>query len=185
MRLPTLAQLASVVLFACAPSTDGPDHVELLLQSTDRVAIYDAGVRAFRTRNFVNARALWRRAADLGDHSAASNLGYLLYNGHGGPADSAEARTYWTRAIEQGDAEAHRHVADAILDGDRHLGDTVDAYAHALAARQLAQLPGELDGRGVAADANRLVARLQPLVSRAEMERGDSLSRSWVRTAAR
>jgi len=138
------------------------------------------GCSGVSSEEFSEARQLWRRAADLGDHSAASNIGFLLYYGYGGPADSAGARAYWTRAVAQGDAEAHRHIADAILDGDAYLGTDAEAYGHALAASHLARLPGELEGRGVAADANRLVRKLQSRLSRTEQARGDSLSRNWI-----
>jgi TPR repeat protein len=101
--------------------------IAALLHSKDRVAVYDAGVDAYQRKEYGMARELWRHAAELGDHNAASNLGFLLYYGLGGVADSAKAVAYWRTAMAQGDAEAHRHVAQAIQDGDVRLGSEAEA----------------------------------------------------------
>ena len=155
------------------------DTVAVLLQSRDRVAVYDAGVEAYQRKEYGTARKLWQRAAELGDHNAASNLGFLLYYGLGGAADSVQGIAYWQQAMARGDAEAHRHVAQAIIDGDRSLGSEPEAYGHALAARALALRDSEIAGDGVARDADTLIARIGSRLSVKEKQTGDSLARVW------
>ena len=149
----------ALVGFGCGvPVNDSA--VTKALQSTDTVTVYNAGVEAYRAKQYEKARALWRHAADLGDHTAESNLGFLLYHGYGGPPDSGLATEYWRRAMIAQDAEAHRHVAEAILGGDVHLGTAVDAFSHALASSTIASHPGQLAGDQVGRDAKRLVDSL-------------------------
>jgi TPR repeat protein len=150
-----------------------------LLRSTDRVAVYDAGVKAYRAKTYPQARRLWQRAAQLGDHDAESNLGFLFYYGLCGAADSVAARAFWKQAMAQGIAEAHRHVAQAILDGDLRLGSIEDAYGHARAAEQLASRPGDLDGRAVARDADELAMRIKPRLSPQQLASGERLGVEW------
>jgi TPR repeat protein len=156
------------------------DSVALLLHSRDRIAVYDAGVDAYRRKEYRTARELWQRALELGDHNAASNLGFLFYYGLGGAADSSRGIAYWQQAMAQGDAEAHRHVAQAIVDGDRRLGSTIEAYGHAVAARALALRASELDGKGVAQDAEILIANIGSGLSSVEKAAGDSLAHLWT-----
>jgi TPR repeat protein len=104
---------------AASQSRQGLDS---LLHSTDAVAVYDAGVDRYRDKDYASARLLWRHAAGLGGREAASNMGFLLYYGLGGAPDSAEAGRFWRAAAKRGDPEAHRHLAQAIWDGDRRLG---------------------------------------------------------------
>src|SRR5437763_5595580 len=138
MRIRTLGIVLVVTGVACSSDRAAADtKVAQLLRSSDRMAVYDAGVVAYRRKEYPAARRLWRHAAELGDHDAASNLGFLLYYGRGGEADSIAAIAFWRRAMAQGDAEAHRHVAQAILDGEKRLGGLQDAYGHALAAQRL------------------------------------------------
>jgi TPR repeat protein len=157
MRIRGFAGVLIAATVACRSGTPATDvAVAQLLRSSDRLAVYNAGAKAYRAEAYPKARRLWRHAAELGDHEAASNLGFLLYYGLGGVTDSAEAAAYWRRAMAQGDAEAHRHVAQAILDGDLRLGQVEEAYGHALAAQRRASRPNELVGAQVARDAEQL-----------------------------
>ena len=181
-------QASALLLLLFAPSCwrnddRSADSTAVLLHSTDRVAVYDAGVDAYRRKEYAAARELWQHAVELGDHNAASNLGFLLYHGWGGAPDSVRAIAYWQAAMAQGDAEAHRHVAQAIMDGDRRLGSESEAYAHALAARVLAPREPEVAGAEVAHDADELVNRIRSRLSVKERQAGDSLAHVW--TAAR
>ena len=83
-----------------------------------------------------------------------------------------------------GDAEAHRHVAQAIVDGDARLGSETEAYGHALAARALALRGSEVAGEGVAEDADVLITRIGSRLSRNEKQAGDSLAHLWAQSPA-
>lgn len=171
---------------ACSSDRAGTDvKVAQLLLSSDRVAVYDAGVAAYRRKEYSTARRLWRRAAELGDHEAASNVGFLLYHGLGGEADSTAAIAFWRRAMAQGDAEAHRHVAQAIQDGDLRLGQVEEAYGHALAAERLASRPDEVAGAGVARDAEELANRLKAELSPEQLAEGERLGAEWSMAVAK
>lgn len=174
--------LVCIVLAACgrggAQAADGTDA---LLLSSDRVAVYNAGVDAYRAKRYDVARRLWRRASDLGDRDAPSNLGFLFYHGLGGPPDSAVGRLFWREAMANGQDEAHRHVAQAILDGDTTLGTLADAYSHAVAARRLADGPEALKRSGVGRDAAELLAQLRGRLAPAEREAADRRGEEWAR----
>ena len=156
------------------------DRIDSLVASTDSVAIYNAGVEAFVAKDYADARVLWRRALELGVPQTRSNLGYLLYYGLGGSADSANGIRLWREAMNEGDAEAHRHVAQAILDGNAELGTLVDAYGHALAARELAKRPVEYAGDQVARDADKLAVRIAEALSPVDRARAEQLGRQWA-----
>ena len=176
-------QALLVLLFASACGRDDrptAESVDAVLHSRDRVAVYDAGVDAYRRKDYGVARELWQRALALGDHNAASNLGFLFYYGLGGAADSARGIAYWRAAMARGDAEAHRHVAQAIVDGDARLGSETEAYGHALAARALALRGPEIAGEGVAADAGVLITRIGSRLSGKAKQAADSLAHLWA-----
>lgn len=177
-----VALLLASVACATTGTSFGEQQHAALLRSTDRVALYDAGVDAFRTQRHAAARALWRRAADLGHREAASNLGFLLYHGFGGPPDSASARALWNRAMKANTAEAHLHVARAILNGDRVLGTLAEGCSHAVAAGALSRTPDQLAGSAVALDATALVATCRGLLTPSELE---AMQRRGLRWAER
>lgn len=176
----TRAVLFALATGACVGGHDRPSVLDTLLVSTDSVAVYDAGVEAYRAKRFEVARALWRRAADLHDHAAESNLGFLLYYGHGGPPDSALAAEYWRRAMQGRAAEAHRHVAQAILDGDLRFGQSIDAVSHAVAANAIARRDGQFAGEVVAREATQLLDRLRAGLPRSKVEAATQLGVRWA-----
>ena len=161
----TLISGLVLLTLGCNRGREDNASPERLLQSTDATAIYDAGVEHYQAEDYAAARRLWRRAADLGTREAASNLGYLLYYGFGGAPDSAEGGRFWQAAAAQGDAEAHRHLAQAIWNGDHRLGSEVNGYAHALAAHHLGRHTSQLDGNAVADDAEPLLQRYRQRLS--------------------
>lgn len=83
----------------------------------------DKGVTAYRAEDYATARAQWAIAADQGDPTAQNNLGYLLFNGLGGPADPARAVALWKQAAAAGHSEAQlqcmkdREAGQVALDG--------------------------------------------------------------------
>jgi TPR repeat protein len=173
--------IGGLAVAACAgDSAESTASKAALLSSGDTVAIYDAGVVAYRGQRFADAREFWHRAADLGDREAASNLGYLLYHGFGGPADSARARVLWRQAMVALDAEAHRHVAQAILDGDRASGTDDEGFSHAVAAFVLGTTSSQLAGHEVSRDAGPLVEALRPRLTPTEQVVAERRGREWA-----
>lgn len=154
-------------------------EVEAALRSTDTVAVYNAGVDAYRARDFALARVLWRHAADLGAHEAETNLGFLMYYGYGGPADTAQAIAYWQSAMAHLDAAAHHQMAQAILAGNDRLGSDLEAYSHLAAARILAQRPNQLAADLIVRDADQLRQRLLAYLPRSKVELAESVGRRW------
>ena len=177
--------LTCLLLFGAATCTESPKpssgRIDSLLASTDSVAIYDAGVEAYRAKDYAAARRLWSRGIELNVPHTRSNLGYLLYYGLGGSADSTTATRLWREAMDEGDAEAHRHIAQAILDGNAKLGTLTDAYGHAIAARMLAARPDELAGDAIVREAEQLAAKIGEGLSAVDRARAEQLARQWVR----
>lgn len=171
--------LLAALAVSCHRSRTTTYDVEALLHSRDTVAIYDAGVDAYRAAQFDDARRLWSRTADLGGHEAESNLGFLLYYGYGGAADTGAALQYWQRAMAHLNAEAHHHVAQAIIDGNARLGSDIEAYSHLVAARLLAARPGALEGKAILRDANALRDRLLEYLPRSRVEIAERTGREW------
>jgi uncharacterized protein len=58
------------------------------------------------TRDYVQARKWFQKAADAGDADAMYNLGVLYQNGQGVARDSARARYWIQKAAEAGNADA-------------------------------------------------------------------------------
>jgi hypothetical protein len=173
--------LCGTLVLACARAEPAPSTSDAaLMRSGDPAAVHDGGVAAYRAKDYARARRLWRRAADLGDPDAASNLGFLLYHGWGGPADSAGAEALWRGAMARGQAEAHRHAADAGAAGDGRFGGPADAYAHAVAAEVLALRPGARPDSGVARDARELTGRLGARLGPGERALAAGRGRAWA-----
>jgi TPR repeat protein len=181
LRNQMLCGLLILTQTGCASRRSAPVDSTAILTSIDRVAVYDAGVDAFRAKRYDLARRYWKRAIELGDRDASSNLGYLLYYGFGGAPDSAAGRHYWQQAMAQRQPESHRHVAQAIVDGDRTLGDLSDAFSHAVAAKGLANAAGTRDA-AVARDADALISKLQPQLSPAVEDSARARGERWTRS---
>lgn len=84
------------------PSAAGQDYAP---------AINDLGLCYARaacglTQDYVQAAALYRRAAELGNGTAQNNLGDLLYKGLGVQKDVEEAFRWFERAAEKGSVSA-------------------------------------------------------------------------------
>jgi len=119
---------ASLILIqtGCASRRSPPVDSVAILTSTYRVAVYDAGVDAFRAKRYGLARRYWERAIELGDQDACSNLGYLLYYGFGGPPDLAAAFSH---------AVAAKRLANAAGAADAAVARDADALISKLRPR--------------------------------------------------
>lgn len=176
-----LATVAAALFASCRGGDRAAAASDSLLHSTDSVAVYDAGVEAFKRKDYASARRFWKHAMELGDHNAESNLGYLLYYGLGGEADSLIGADLWRDAARRGDAEAHVHLARVIADGDAGAGTMLEAYSHAVAAEILAAQSRDDADAAVGRDASALKARIAAKLGSDERALADSQGHGWAR----
>ena len=96
---------------------------------TETPSDYNRGVDAFRNQDYALARDYWAKAAQAHDSSALNNLGYLLFYGLGGSADTVHAVQLWQEAAVAGHSEAQWHLGHALERGQGVALDKLTAYA--------------------------------------------------------
>ena len=79
------------------------------------------------------------------------------------------------------DAEAHRHMAQAIADGDRTAGSESEGFSHAVAAYVLGRTTSQLAGEEVSQDAGPLAEVLRPRLTPDEQVAAERRGREWAR----
>ena len=97
-------------------------------------------------RDFAQAAAWYRKAADQGDPESQNNLGVLYSTGQGVPHDEAEAVRLYRLAAAQDDLEGLTNLASMYLQGRGVGRDTAQAF----------QLFAKAAGRGYAVAQNNL-----------------------------
>ena len=75
----------------------------------------------------VEARRLFRLAAEQGDSAAQCHLGIMNYEGEGGPEDPVEARRLFRLAADQGDSAAKCYLGIMNYEGEGGPTDLVEA----------------------------------------------------------
>ena len=78
---------------------------------------FQAGMEAFKKRDFDTALKKWKPLAEQGDKSAQTNLGVLYYQGLGVRKDYAEAFKWYQLAAMQGYAEGEFNLGVAFAEG--------------------------------------------------------------------
>lgn len=163
--------LIVVALTGCAaPSTKHAD--------------YNRGVEAYRSKNYAAARLHWTRAIDHGELSALNNLGYLLYNGLGGPADQDRAVSLWRKAAMGGHSESQKHLGYAYEDGTAVPENLVEAYAWyrcAITSAEAAADDNEKE-RKVEVDARLFLTRLLPKLTADQFAAGEVLAKRYIQS---
>jgi len=79
------------------------------LTSSQMIDVYEpllAGKRAFQSKDYVEARRLFLRAAELGNAEAMVFLGKLTWEGWGGPKDQIAGIEWLRKAAERGNVGA-------------------------------------------------------------------------------
>lgn len=79
--------------------------------------------RSPTTEEMVEAAALWRRAADLGDAGAASLYGFAMVSGESLKPDVPTAIPYLERAAAAGDGDALRYLTGLFTEGKDYFGN--------------------------------------------------------------
>lgn len=143
---------------------------------------YNLGVHAYRTKDYASARQHWQNAVVQGDSSAMNNLGFLLYNGLGGPLDASRAVALWTAAAKAGHSESQWHLADAFERGKGTASDLVEAYAWYRCA--LVTLAAETHEEGFAemmVDAKSSMIKLLDLLPEDKVAAAESRARAYIK----
>jgi TPR repeat protein len=161
--------VASSLLFACLLAQAAPDTA------------YNLGVDAYRVKDYTSARQHWAKAVEEGENFALNNLGFLLYEGLGGPPDQARAVELWSMAARRGNNESQWHLAQAFEKGKGVAQSLVDAYAwYRCAANNFAGAEEEDDDRTIAADARTSVLRLLGALPPDQLAAAEQLARDYI-----
>jgi len=177
MRLNSWASTVIVVgsvLGACASPT--AEH-----------SAYNAGVAAYRIKDYATARTEWQEAASAGDASAKNNLGFLLSEGLGGERDQAAAIRLWTEAATQGHSEAALHLGQAYKEGNGVPKSHIEAYAWfscAVASARAASADDDTE-REILGDANDALSRLMTAFPSEDFGAAQRLAALYVRQYVR
>ena len=147
---------------------------------------YDAGVTAYKKKDYAEALSQWTQSASRGDLDALNNLGYLLYNGLGTGKDLDGAIRLWRTAAFAGHSEAQWHLGTAYETGQGVPKNLVKAYAWYRCSMESAthRLTGEKADieADILSDGRKSLASLMPKLSGQDLERGSALA---VETIAR
>src|SRR5947207_12549013 len=68
--------------------------------------------------DFAIALRIYRALADRGDVTAQYNLGNMLAQGEGAPADYAQAALWYRKAADQNDIDAQKALGDLYRNGN-------------------------------------------------------------------
>ena len=78
----------------------------------------NAGAEAYQKGDYETAVRLYQKAADAGNVTALSNLGYCYYYGRSIPVDKEKARSCWEKAAALGDVCSIYKLGDMYRNGD-------------------------------------------------------------------
>ena len=87
----------------------------------------------------------YRKAAEQGNASAQSNLGFMYHEGQGVERDFEDSAQWFNRAAEQGDATAQFYLGLMYVKGEGVDKDPVEAHKWAIIASAMSP-PGRIRG---------------------------------------
>ena len=148
---------------------------------------YNLGVGAYRTKDYASARRHWQNAVKEGEPSAMNTLGFLLFNGLGGPRDETRAVSLWTDAAKAGQDESQWHLADALERGKGVKADMTEAYAWyrcAVASMQAVADEDDAEERAIMADAKNALVRVLSQLPEDQVAKAEARAREYVRQFA-
>lgn len=102
----SLAILSGLVLANAARAAPPPPGVQV----GGNAAQFQAGLTAYRERDYASALKDWRPLAEQGDAGAQYNLGMMYDLGQGVPRNYVEAVKWWRLAAAQGDGLAQNNL---------------------------------------------------------------------------
>ena len=148
---------------------------------------YNLGVGAYQTKDYASARRHWQNAVKEGEPSAMNNLGFLLFNGLGGPRDEKRGASLWMTAAKAGQDESQWHLANAFEHGKGVGRDKVEAYAWyrcAVAGMQVLRDKNDGEERAVMADAKSAVVRVLSQLPEDQVAQAEARARAYIRQFA-
>ena len=102
--------------------------VTMLLAAAAVAGPFEDGNAAFQRGDYAQAVKWYRLAADKGDATAQSILGFMYDNGEGVPQDDTEAVKWYRLAADQGDAGAQSNLGVMYAKGEGVPQDYVLAH---------------------------------------------------------
>jgi TPR repeat protein len=169
MHLRISAFLIALALAGCA-------------STATRESSYNEGVYAFRAKDYRTAREKWAKAIDEGETSALNNLGYLLFQGLGGPVDKGRAIELWRRAATAGHSESQWHLGHAYESGAGVEQSYVEAYAWYRCSVATAESGAQNDSTQaeVLRDASKSLTRLLQSLPPDQFASAEALAREYI-----
>lgn len=157
-----------------------------LADATDETnASYNAGVQAWRKKDYPEAAKQWSQAVLSGNVDAMNNLAFLYFNGLGMKPRISEAISLWRVAAYAGQSEAQWHLGASYQDGNGVEKDTLKAYAWYQCALENARRKKDSDKSGTEAaieqDVTRSVGRLVTGMSPDDLHRAKALADEYIR----
>jgi hypothetical protein len=157
--------------------------VSQLAGATD--APYNAGVDAWRKKDYPEAAKQWSQAVLSGDVDAMNNLAFLYFNGLGMEPRISDAIRLWSVAAFAGQSEAQWHLGVAYEDGKGVEKDALKAYAWYRCAEESARRKKGSDKSGTEAaieqDATRSIGQLATGMSPGDLLRAGALADEYIR----
>jgi hypothetical protein len=122
-----------------------------------------------------------------GETSAMNNLGYLLFEGLGGPTDVEQALALWRRAAKLGHSEAQWHLGEAYERGKGVQPSFTEAYAWYRCAMASAQAAPSSDATEteIFKDAGKSLAKLLEKLAPEQFAAAELLAKQYVASYAR
>jgi hypothetical protein len=146
---------------------------------------YNAGVDAWRNKDYPEAAKHWSRAVLSGDVEAMNNLAYLYFNGLGMKPRISDAIRLWRVAAFAGQSEAQWHLGTAYEDGKGIEKEPVKAYAWYRCAVESARKKKGSDNSGTEAaierDATRSIGQLVSRMNPDDLHRASALADEYIR----
>ena len=97
--------------------TDYEESVTPVEEITDADALYQQGLRHYRSKEYSQAVECYKKAMELGSQDAAAGLGACLYHGYGIAEDKDQALDLFITAAQKGSAAGQNGLGFCYYDG--------------------------------------------------------------------
>ncbi len=146
---------------------------------------YNAGVDAWRKKDYPEAAKQWSQAVLTGNIHAMNNLAYLYFYGLGMPPRVSDGIQLWRVAAFAGETEAQWHLGIAYEDGKGVEKHALKAYAWYRCSANNARRKKSADKSdieaGIEQDALKSLQLLESRLSADELQRAGGLAEDYIR----